>query len=147
MVYKRKRVEEQAEESDDGLDSDEREALAAFNDEGFDEGLEESEQKRKEVNEIEAEARLAEDRRQEQELRDREDRKAAEARKKEVLQLIEKEKEAAARANSPNRRVVFVGGLAAAGVTQVGLPPLTAETHTYHHVGGFHDARCAGSSG
>lgn len=120
MVYKRKRDEPKpaSSDADSDMDSDEREALAAFNESGFDEGLEQSEQKRRIENEKAAVATLAADRKREQDRKDEEDRKAAAVRKAETLALIKKAKEDAARANSPNRRVVFVGGLAAAGVTQ-----------------------------
>jgi len=104
MVYKRRREVE----SDDGMDSDEREALAAFNDEGFDDTIQQEEAKRaKEVeDEVEAEKRKAEEKvkkaAEENTKRHREERIRLE--KEAVALAIEDEKAAKREAAEETRR-------------------------------------------
>jgi len=93
--------------------------MEAFNNEGFDGDLVESEQKRQKENEADAEAKQKADREAAAEKKRIEDKAAAEEREKEQDLRRKREQEDSERTASPNRRVVFVGGLAGASVAHL----------------------------
>jgi len=100
--------------SDDDLDEEDRLAMEAFETEGFDGNLVESETKRQKENEADAEEKLATERALELEKKKKADVAAAiqKARREEELAKVARDEQA--RANSPQRRKVFVSGLAGA---------------------------------
>lgn len=84
MVYKRKRAEERPPSDDDGMDSDDREALEAFNSTGFDQSLTKEAEKKAAEADAEAEAeKEREERRKAKEAKRRAEQQAEENRRRE----------------------------------------------------------------
>jgi len=118
-VYKRRR-EVKPDSDDDGMDSDDREAMAAFQDEGFDESIAEAEAKRRKAAEKEAEnkaekARLAdEEQRAKEAEQDRVERAAA------AVAELQRQQEESDRPPSPGLRSVYVGGISNVSESSLG---------------------------